>query len=404
MKRPWWLMLLRMLGAIVLYPIRMGVKIRRSATPASISLLLIGIVSMNILWGYPWIGMFAACVSTLAVGLIFNQFLRPRLHLDLSLPRCVEAGQRFDFKLHLRNRRIVPAMQLVAELKPKLKRDILHRFHSRFRNRFAAIRLPESGDSEVLSAPISISMIPPRELVTAEAAMKFERRGLQQIPELRVKSYFPFALFESSKNLSSHAIIAVTPKLMQVGDDGLNSNQLADFAGWARRIAAFDTYEYSGSREYQVGTPVRRWDFNSWARLGRPIVREFQSPGMRTVTLMVDTASNPHANTESIERVLSFAATTVTELWQRSIQVQMMITSEPVRPADTHQRPWNVTSDLESMLIRLALCNPVHPEIADEALIESINMMGRHPALLLTTRNEFPKGFDLSSLKVIQIS
>ncbi len=62
------------------------------------------------------------------------------------------------------------------------------------------------------------------------------------------------------------------------------------FGGWSHKLLSGDALDYTGSREYQVGMPVRRWDFTSWARLGRPIVREFQSPSIQLVTLIVDTS------------------------------------------------------------------------------------------------------------------
>ncbi|TWU43810.1 hypothetical protein Q31b_13420 [Novipirellula aureliae] len=47
--------------------------------------------------------------------------------------------------------------------------------------------------------------------------------------------------------------------------------------------------EYIGNREYVAGDSARRIDYRSWARLGRPIVREYQEEYYCRVALVLDT-------------------------------------------------------------------------------------------------------------------
>jgi uncharacterized protein (DUF58 family) len=46
--------------------------------------------------------------------------------------------------------------------------------------------------------------------------------------------------------------------------------------------------DYCGSREYLPGMPVRRWDYSKWARLGRPVVREFAEPVEPIAGIVID--------------------------------------------------------------------------------------------------------------------
>ncbi len=68
--------------------------------------------------------------------------------------------------------------------------------------------------------------------------------------------------------------------------------------------------DYVGSREYQIGMPVRRWDFASWARLGKPAVREFAGHSDTLLVIVVDTSSPHHRFQldEAYESALSTAA------------------------------------------------------------------------------------------------
>ena len=67
-------------------------------------------------------------------------------------------------------------------------------------------------------------------------------------------------------------------RLASLAVDGTNS-----------RPRAGDSSEYLGSRDYQPGMRVRRWDYRSWARLGRPVVREYEEPQRKSIVLIVDT-------------------------------------------------------------------------------------------------------------------
>ena len=60
--------------------------------------------------------------------------------------------------------------------------------------------------------------------------------------------------------------------------------------------------EYIGNREYVPGEPVRRIDFRSWARLGKPVVREFQEEYYCRIALVLDTHVVPKMTWGSFER------------------------------------------------------------------------------------------------------
>ncbi|WP_372717064.1 DUF58 domain-containing protein [Novipirellula sp.] len=420
--RPWWRRILHGLATVLVFPLRTAIAIRRSATPASISMLLIGIISLNILWGYPWVGMFAACVATLGVSLLVNQLMQPRLHVDFSLPRCVEAGQIFNLRIHLKNQRHLPALQLTAGLDASRRKDLFRRFRKRSANQPSEA----SQAYEVLSGAVSIGMISPRETASTDVAIRFRHRGVHPLPDVCVKSMFPFCLFEFTKRIPSQTTIPITPRLVGQTDEAASSGKLSDMSGWIRRIAAAEAYDYSGSREYETGMSVRRWDFSSWARLGKPIVQEFQTPGVRMAFILVDTAVAPDpaspalpsktspprdpmsdgANAdreETIERVLSLAATCLTELWQRNVGVQLMITSESHDPLDNSQLSRKSASDLETMLIRLAMAHRTSTQQADESLSAYIESVPQSPSMLITSRNDFPANVSNAACKFMRV-
>jgi hypothetical protein len=83
-------------------------------------------------------------------------------------------------------------------------------------------------------------------------------------------------------------MIMVTPQRLASENDSQWRALETTLKGVASRAAQGDQIHYIGSREYREGVPVRNWDFSSWARLGKPILREFSSPASRSVRIVVD--------------------------------------------------------------------------------------------------------------------
>ena len=361
----------------LLVPFRLLLLLRRSMTASSVVLLLFGIVSVNIIWGYPWTGIFSACSSLFVLGWIFNRSFQPKLQIDISLPQSVPAGQSFSFLTHLRNRRKIPAMDLEIELvqeTPKKSRSVTF---------------------DSLSNRILLSVLLPKERHDLQSTMVIHRRGMHTLPDLLVTSMFPFHLFRFHIQQPVNAAIAVTPALLSGSEDLAAQHQLNSLGNWSRKLLAGDALDYTGSREYEYGMPVRRWDFTSWARLGKPIVREFQSPSIRMLTLIVDTATDldrprGHDSDEVpvIERTLSLAATALTELGRKNVGVQMMVTSETGAELNEtlSQIESGATSDLQMALIRLATADVTTSQNGDHAIEQMVDLLGSSPTLILTSR------------------
>ena len=100
--------LIRRLFQIVTAPVRAFQAVRHAMTPASVSLLLLGIVTLNIIWGFPWTGMFSACVGMFVAGCLIHFGTRPLLACSFSLPSSSPAGQSFPVTIHANTSREHP--------------------------------------------------------------------------------------------------------------------------------------------------------------------------------------------------------------------------------------------------------------------------------------------------------
>lgn len=341
---------MKSLGSVLHYlnPIAWISGFRRSLTGASVTLLLIGIVSLNIVWGYPWLGMFAACLSMFLVGWFVNHFGVPTLNVIANAPRYIPAGDEVGVPMRLINVGRWPGMDLVIERTRKTK------------------------------------TLPPGDAVAFIQNMRFFRRGAAPLPPVLVESLFPFHLFRTRRWVDPNAMIIVTPPRLNTDDDTHWRTLEFTLKGIASRAAQGDQIHYIGSREYREGVPVRHWDFSAWARLGRPIVREFSSPASRSVRIVVDNTGSPESKPNSsdgnhdaldsirmkilawmaswrrsrtqpdpaFERILSLAAASVETLVRNGAAVTLQFVHEPAeRTATAYQ--CEASGDPSELLIAL---------------------------------------------------
>lgn len=361
--------------------------IRRAMTPASVSVLLFAIVTLNIIWGFPWLGLFSACVGILVAGCLIHFVTLPSLDTQFRLPNSAPQGQPFQVTIHAKNRSVLPALDFgFAFSAPTLPR-----------RRWFFPRRQLQPVYSVQQQPQRSLFLGPGDSATHTAMLTYRRRGLRELPSTVVSGNFPFHLFASSIEQPATVVMPITPAPL-TSEDEYSKDLLNNLGGWSHKLLSGDQLDYTGSREYEPGMPVRRWDFPSWARLGIPIVREFQSPSIQHVNLIIDTAlpaqMSLSANGESsaFERMLSLATTAIHDLARQTVKLQLFVTAnrdtQKTARNDSETSPTFLSdTDTESMLIQLAAAEPVSSEVADSQISLAMEAAGRSPVLLLTTRS-----------------
>jgi uncharacterized protein (DUF58 family) len=375
---------MQLTAAMLTAPFRAYLSLRRSMTVASVLALLAMFMTLNVIWGFPWSGLMGACLAMLIVGFAINRIMRPRLKVGVSLPASAVAGNPFAVNVLLANPRFFPAMNLRVGWHHEGVRDIYSR------------REVQGWDA---SPPVSVDMLRSGEQMHWNGAMQFEKRGVHSLPPFQVASTFPFHLFHHRRAVKTDTTIAITPAPAGGEDDPTARVILAAIGDWAKQLVAGAPVEYVGNREYQVGVPVRRWDFASWARLGRPIVREYQAPSIHAVTMIIDTSLDP-MDSESVsrsvakqrqqqaeavfERLMSIAATAISEIAGRRVQLHLYLTSESEAELPGHRSDARRAKGEESMLVRLATAEPIDPRLAQERIGRAIEASRSRPVLVLS--------------------
>ncbi len=115
------------------------------------------------------------------------------------------------------------------------------------------------------------------------------RRGLYDMPSVRAFSTFPFNLFRNQLARKESRPLLVLPRFEPLSRLHINVANRYQPGGVSFAAQVGESPEYIGNREYMPGDSPRHIDFRSWARLSKPVVREFQEEYFHRVGLILDT-------------------------------------------------------------------------------------------------------------------
>lgn len=225
-----------------------------------VMLSTLGLVVVQI----PVYQIFFTLSALLGTAWVAGLALRPKLEVRSRLPLKTTAGEPVAGEVTIVNRGMRPAFDLSVGFSP-LPASLLHQDRER--------TVPVLHREESATMPVTLLPL---------------KRGLYPLPELRAFSTFPFNLIRSgSASVPGYALL-VLPAFHPLRI-GLAAGTRYQPGGIALTSRIGESPEYIGNREYVPGESMRRLDFRSWARLGKPVVREYQEEYYSRVALVLDT-------------------------------------------------------------------------------------------------------------------
>ena len=357
-------MALRLLKRLFwLSPVGWWVGLRRRMTGGSVTLLILAILSLNIIWGYPWVGMLSACLSLMVVGGIAGAVMRPRLRMDVRTDAVAMVGRPVAVVATMSNPtgRAALDLRMTPLIRPTVGRTSDQVFVT-----------PAIGSGQ--SVDFSFRCV-------------FARRGIWLTPAMRVESHFPFRLFRTINRVPSTRSIAVTPAPAEGHVDSAAGSVARAIEQIVARHRGGDQMNYIGNTEYRVGMPVRRWDFASWARLGKPIVRQYATPAKPVVRLIADVSASGQTRRRgrdrAVEAVLARAVMAIEQLAGAGVGLEVHV----VQNTTAGSSPEGNT-DRISIATAIAGAKPVAASTTDRRLLDLLGQpaAGGGPTLILSTR------------------
>jgi uncharacterized protein (DUF58 family) len=146
---------------------------------------------------------------------------------------------------------------------------------------------PASGGLEV--EPVEAFLETDGRPARVRVALRPRRRGRYVLPSFGVARSDPFGLVRSKSAWIPEQVVLAYPRYYTLDELPLPMGRRYQPGGIPLASEVGDSLEFVGTREYREGDPLRKIHWRSWARLGRPIVKEYQEEYFSRIALVLDT-------------------------------------------------------------------------------------------------------------------
>jgi uncharacterized protein (DUF58 family) len=257
---------------------------------------------------------FALLLAILVLSFAFSRFFRAKFSATRSLPRFGTAGQPLHYRVLIKNLTAHPqkGLTLLEDLddpRPPLQEWLAvqlaesrraHPFRISERRRTSPFKRVKLKEAEV-----------PPLLRGGDVEVRVEltplRRGILHFKGVTLARPDPLGLFRSFARTPAAQTVLILPKRHLLPPIALPGTMKYQEGGVALAANVGRSEEFVALREYRHGDPMRHIHWRSWAKTGKPIVKEFEDEFFVRHALVLDTFTDePHS--EMLEEAVSVAA------------------------------------------------------------------------------------------------
>ena len=206
-----------------------------------------------------------------------------RLRIERRIPRGITAGRPFRIGYRVRNaKRRMPS--LAVEIRePQL----------------AALKGARGAWLASLAA---------NDVTALRAEHVIERRGVYPLEELTLATGFPFGLFHKERDLDMPGVLIVWPRSDRTLRDARTPGRPRRRSGEIAGGASGHRGEFRNLRDYRPGDDPRDVHWRSTARLGVPLVREYERERAETLWICLDQNRRAQHDESAEEEAVEVAA------------------------------------------------------------------------------------------------
>jgi uncharacterized protein (DUF58 family) len=267
--------------------------------------------------------VFTLLAGFLLLALLGSLVFRARFSARRALPRFGTAGQPLLYRVSVRNEsdRLQTGLTLLEELadpRPTFAEFAAWQRAEKKQLRSFAMSDKSSGVGfKIAAAPeVALPPLPPGQETEVSVELLPLRRGLVRLRGLSVARADPLGLLRSLYPVPLAQSVVILPKRYALPDVALPGATQYQQGGVALASAIGQSEEFVSLRDYRPGDPLRHIHWRSWARAGRPVVKEFADEFFVRHALVLDTfTDHPHSELfeEAVAVAASFACTVRTQ-------------------------------------------------------------------------------------------
>jgi uncharacterized protein (DUF58 family) len=266
---------------------------------------------------------FALLMGFLVLAFAGAFFFRAKFAVTRQLPRVGTAGQSLHYTVEVKNltNRPQTGLTLLEDLTdPRPTYDEWLRFQLAEGKRVQPFRMSQRRRKNPFrlahAYPSDMAPLMARETMEVHMEVMPYRRGILHFSGSSVARPDPLGLFRSFIRVPAPQTLLILPKRYPLPAIDLPGAMRYQEGGVALASNIGRSEEFVALRDYRHGDPLRHIHWRSWAKAGKPIVKEFEDEFFVRHALILDTFDeepNSEVLEESVSVAASFACTILTQ-------------------------------------------------------------------------------------------
>jgi len=279
--------------------------------------------------------LFALLSAFLFLAFFSSWFVRVRFTAKRELPEIATVGEKIQYGVRVQNhsRKLQQNLILRDYLKQPLPTfdDFLQAKEPREKKRnwfdnyvgYPRWRWLMNLNQGAIIEEENLPAIPPSSSISLKMTLEPLRRGYVYFGNLSIACPDPLGLFNALYKIELPDCLLVLPKRYPVGDISLSGSRKYQRGGVQLAMSIGEAEEFVALREYRPGDPLRHIHWKSWAKKGKPIVKEFQDEFFIRHALILDTFTE-QAYGELFEAAVSVASSFASAPHSEEILLDLM--------------------------------------------------------------------------------
>ena len=252
------------------------------------------------------------CLLVVAAG--WSWSLKARFSVIRRLPKVGTAGCPLNYRIALRNLSTkkhsgLTLLENLADARPSFEEFVaLERAEQKALRSFRFSESPRRISlrwADVKQA--GVPTVAPNEEVEVRVELTPRRRGVLRFSGVTLARPDPLGLFRAVTTVPLPQSVLILPRRYPLPPIALPGTVKYQEGGVALAASVGQSEEYVALRDYRHGDPLRHIHWRSWARVGRPVVKEFEDEFFVRHALVLDTFTD-HQHSEVFEEAVSVAA------------------------------------------------------------------------------------------------
>lgn len=349
-----------------------------------INLILSGILGLDTNESMTY-QIFTFLLSVLTISIIYGRFFRFRYSAVRVLPRFSTVGITLKYRIILHNKtnqsqNSLKLWENFADPRPSFKEFIetpaakeeKRNFLDKYLGYYRWLRLISRKQCATAKA-INLPSLAPHSKTEIVLEIKPTHRGVVRLTGVTMARSDPFGLWNACKRISLPQSLLILPKLYQVPPIQLPGSRRYQSGGIALASSVGDSEEFRSLREYRAGDPLRKIHWKSWAKVGKPIVKEEQDEFFVRHALILDTFQS-EVYSETLEEAISIAASLASGVQSQESLLDLMFVAQEAY-CFTFGRGLNSRDKMLEILASVVACRDKNFEFIIPVVVEKISLL-----------------------------